>query len=152
MIHGGSKENIIPDRCEMVLDRRMIPGETAEDVVRQLRNVIDPILEKEKDLRIELKVRPNSWDPYLLSENEPIVQTVIESVREVTGKRPGIGAKAGCTDGSHLFHMAGIPAALFGPGDSGLGHKADEWVSVENIAASTKIFFSAFGRLLCRTS
>ncbi len=116
MIHGGSKENIIPDRCEMVLDRRMIPGEKAEDVVRELKDVIDPILEKEKDLKIELKVRPNSWDPYLISANEPIVQTVIESVREVTGKSPGIGAKAGCTDGSHLFHMAGIPAVLFGPG------------------------------------
>jgi len=148
MIHGGSKENIIPDRCEMVLDRRMIPGEKAEDVVRELKDVIDPILKKERDLKIELKVRPNSWDPYLLSENESIVQTVIESVREVTGKKAEIGAKAGCTDGSHLFHMAGIPTVLFGPGDGNVGHKADEWVSIENIAASTKIFFSAFGRLL----
>ena len=147
MVHGGTKENIIPDRCDLVLDRRMIPGETAENVVKELKEAIQPILEKEKDLRIELKLRPNCWDPYLLSENEPIVWAMVESVKEVTGKKPGIGAKAGCTDGSHLFHRGGIPAALFGPGDIACGHKADEWVAIENISISTEVLRSAFDRL-----
>ncbi|RPJ02505.1 MAG: M20 family peptidase, partial [Deltaproteobacteria bacterium] len=39
MIHGGTKENIIPDRCDLVLDRRMIPGETTETVTGELRAV-----------------------------------------------------------------------------------------------------------------
>ena len=86
MVHGGTKENIIPDRCEIVLDRRMIPGETRETVMAELKEVIDTILQQEKDLRIELKVRPNHWDPYLISENEPIVQALLEAAKEVTGK------------------------------------------------------------------
>ncbi len=150
MVHGGTKENIIPDRCEIVLDRRMIPGETAETVMGELKEIIDPILEIEKDLRIELKVRPNHWDPYLISENEPIVQAIIESVRQVTGKKPETGAKAGCTDGSHLFHMGRIPTVLFGPGDVHIGHQADEWVTIENIITSTEVLISVFDRLLNR--
>ena len=51
MIHGGTKENIIPDRCELTLDRRMIPGETSETVLAELKQVIDPIIETEKELR-----------------------------------------------------------------------------------------------------
>jgi succinyl-diaminopimelate desuccinylase len=147
MVHGGTKENIIPGRCDLVLDRRMIPGETAENVVKELKETIQPILEMEKDLRIELKLRPNSWDPYLISEKEPIVQALVGSVKEVTGKEPGIGAKAGCTDGSHLFHLGGVPAALFGPGEAGLSHQADEWVAIDNISIATEVLRSAFDRL-----
>jgi len=148
MIHGGTKENIIPDRCDLVLDRRMIPGETTETVLGELRETIDPILQEERGLKIEMKVRPNFWDPYLISEKEPIVQALVESVREVTGEKPGIGAKAGCTDGSHLFHLGEIPTVLFGPGDARLGHQADEWVAIEDIRTSTEVFLTVFIRLL----
>lgn len=148
MIHGGTKENIIPDRCDLVLDRRMIPGETTETVMGELKGAIDPLLQKEKDLRIETKMRPSYWDPYLISEKEPIVQAVLKSVEEVTGKRPKTGAKAGCTDGSHLFHLGGIPSVLFGPGEAALSHRADEWVGIEDLLTATDVFTSLFKRLL----
>ena len=150
MIHGGSKENIIPDRCELVLDRRMIPGETSETVTAELNTAIDSVLLQEKDLRIECKLRPNRWDAYLISETEPVAQALMEAFREVTGKRGETGAKAGCTDGSHIFNFGGIPAALFGPGNAGMSHKADEWVAIEDLAPSTQVLASAFNRLLGR--
>jgi acetylornithine deacetylase/succinyl-diaminopimelate desuccinylase-like protein len=50
-IHGGAKVNIIPDRCDLALDRRLIPGETTETVMAELNEVIDPILKKRKSLR-----------------------------------------------------------------------------------------------------
>ena len=148
MIHGGTKINIIPDRCDLALDRRMIPGETTETVMEELRGIIDPILEKEKELRIEINVRPNHWDPYLLSEKEPIVQAVMESFNQVTGRKPEIAAKAACTDGSHIFHLAGIPTVLFGPGDEKLSHKVDECVPIGNLHLSVNIFASIFHKLL----
>lgn len=147
MISGGTKVNIIPDRCDLSLDRRMIPGETTEAVLRELKEIIDPILEREKDLKIELQMRPNYWDPYLISEKEPIVQAVMESFKEVTGRRPEIRAKAACTDASHLFHLGRIPTVLFGPGDENLSHKVDECVPIENLLLSTEIFISIFNRL-----
>src|SRR4030042_2609380 len=130
-IHGGAKVNIIPDRCDLALDRRLIPGETTETVMAELNEGIDPILKKEKELKIEIKMRPNYWDPYLISEDEPIVQAVVEAAKQVTGKRPEIRAKAGCTDGSHLFHLGGVPTVLFGPGDETFSHKADEGLPIQ---------------------
>jgi acetylornithine deacetylase/succinyl-diaminopimelate desuccinylase family protein len=151
MIHGGTKENIIPDRCDLVVDRRMIPGETTETVLGEMRETIGPIVQKERELKIDMKVRPNFWDPYLISKKEPIVQALVESVEEVTGEKPGIGAKSGCTDGSHLFHLGGIPTVLFGPGDARLGHQADEWVAIEDILKATDVMLSIFNRLLHNT-
>jgi hypothetical protein len=81
---------------------------------------------------------------------EPIVRALVEGVREVTWKKPETGAKAGCTDGSHLFHMGRIPTVLFGPGDVLIGHQADEWVTIENIITSTEVLISVFNRLLAR--
>jgi succinyl-diaminopimelate desuccinylase len=147
-IHGGAKVNIIPDRCDLALDRRLIPGETTETVMTELNGVIDPILKKEKELKIEIKMRPNYWDPYLISEDEPIVQAVVEAAKQVTGKRPEIRAKAGCTDGSHLFHLGGVPTVLFGPGDETFSHKADECVPIQNLSVGTEVYLSIFNQVL----
>jgi succinyl-diaminopimelate desuccinylase len=147
MMSGGTKENIIPDRCDLTLDRRMIPGETTETVMRELQEIIESLMEREKELKIEVNMRPNYWDSYLISEDEPVVQAAIESFKEVTGRKPEISAKAACTDASHIFHLGGIPTVLIGPGDETLSHKVDECVSVEKLISSTEIFISTFNRL-----
>jgi acetylornithine deacetylase/succinyl-diaminopimelate desuccinylase-like protein len=147
-VHGGTKENIIPDRCELVLDRRMIPGETNETVLAELKEVTDPILQTEKDLRIEWKMRPVYWDPYLISEREPVAQATIDSAREVLGEKPAIGGKGACTDASYLFHLGKIPTVLYGPGDETLSHKPDECVPIRNLLAGTEVYLSVFKKLL----
>jgi acetylornithine deacetylase/succinyl-diaminopimelate desuccinylase family protein len=150
MIGGGAKVNIIPDRCDLAVDRRMMPGETTEAVLLELKEVIDPILAMERNLKIEVNVRPGSWDPYIISRDEPIVRTLIDSCREITGKEPGLGGKAACTDASHIFHRVGIPTVLFGPGDETLSHKVDECVSVEAVHQATDIFIAFFRKQLGR--
>ncbi len=148
MMSGGTKENIIPDRCDLTLDRRMIPGETTESVMKELQDVIAPLLAKEKELKIDIKMRPNYWDPYLISKEEPVVQATLESVKEVTGKEPDIRGKGACTDASHLFHLGGIPTVLFGPGDPFLSHKLDEHVPIKNLLLSTEALILIFHKLL----
>ena len=93
-------------------------------------------------------MRPNYFDPYLISEDEPIVRATIESFKQVTGEKPEIAGKVACTDASHLFHLARIPTVLFGPGNALLSHRVDECVAVKNLVLSTAIFISIFGKLL----
>ncbi|MFC1994992.1 M20 family metallopeptidase [Chloroflexota bacterium] len=150
MINGGTKVNIIPERCELAVDRRMIPGETQETVIEELARVIEPIAAEEKELQIETRVNPNHFDPFLISQDEPVVQATIEAFQQVMGRKPEITAKTGCTDASHLFKMAGIPTVLFGPGNERLCHVADEYVDIENVVLSTEIFVSTFGKLLSK--
>ena len=148
MVKGGSKINVIPERCDLSIDRRMLPGEKTETVMDELQRMLDPILEEEKGPHAEMKVRPAHWDPYLISRDEQVAQATIKSFKRVTGREPEILAKSACTDGSHLFHLRGIPAVIFGPGNEYLSHKADECVEIEDIVLATHIYISIFNELL----
>ena len=149
MINGGSKVNIIPERCNISIDRRMIPGETSDSVAAELKQIIDALVKREKGLRVKLDMRPSYWDPYQVSENEPVVQATIGAVEEVMGAKPQILGKAGCTDASHLFHSGGIPTVILGPGNEKLAHKADECIEIKNLVSAVPIFISIFHKLLC---
>ena len=147
-IKGGTKANIIPERCDLAIDRRMMPGETGESVMKELQEVVNALLQEEKALRIDLNMRSGYWDPFLTPENEPVVQATLAAVEEVVGTRPEIRGKAGCTDASHIFHKGAVPTVIFGPGNEKLAHKADECVEIKKLVAAVPIFLSIFHKLL----
>lgn len=43
VVHGGIKENIIPSECEGVIDCRILPGQTKETLVREIKDVLKGI-------------------------------------------------------------------------------------------------------------
>ena len=40
MVQAGVKDNVIPDRAEIIIDRRMVPGETSEEVEKEVKEFI----------------------------------------------------------------------------------------------------------------
>ncbi|GAB79185.1 putative selenium metabolism hydrolase [Austwickia chelonae] len=51
---------IVPDKVEFILDRRTVPGETVEDVVAGIREVIDTLAETDETFRADVTV--NSYE------------------------------------------------------------------------------------------
>ncbi|MFH1131795.1 MAG: M20/M25/M40 family metallo-hydrolase [Pseudomonadota bacterium] len=47
VLRSGNKTNVIPDQAEVHLDGRILPGQNAEDLVNELRKIIDKKLEIE---------------------------------------------------------------------------------------------------------
>jgi putative selenium metabolism hydrolase len=47
---------IVPDRCHITYDRRLVPGETAEGCVQQIQAVIDELSTKDKDFRAKVEI------------------------------------------------------------------------------------------------
>lgn len=85
MITGGTQANVIPNRCRLTVDRRMIPAETTETVMAELQEIIEAVSLGQPEVKFEVEMRPNYWDPYLISETQPIVQVVKELSRESRG-------------------------------------------------------------------
>jgi acetylornithine deacetylase len=116
LIEGGQEFSSYPARCLLTGERRTVPGETADDVERELR---DLVARSGADAEVRLGV---SRDPLEVDPEEEIVRLVKErSGGEIVGA-------PWWTDAA-LFAAAGIPVVLFGPAGEG-AHADAEWVDL----------------------
>jgi succinyl-diaminopimelate desuccinylase len=132
-IRGGNKVNIVPDECEIRMERRLLPGETAEDVIQELKRWIG-----END-RVKIKKHPELKAAVSQPESN-LVQDMIDVASCVLGKKPAIRPfPAGC-EASFFVDYLKIPTIIFGPGSLNQAHKADEWVTINELIEAAKIY------------
>lgn len=135
-ITGGIQNNIIAEECTFLIDRRMLPGETAGQVLQQIETACESV--REEGFVFECKMINDGWDPYMIEQNEPVLLLLEKYFEQVTGIKPVVRGKGGCTDASHIF-KAGIPVVIFGAGSANESHTANEKVSLQKLAQSVEI-------------
>jgi len=116
LIEGGQELSSFPARCLLTGERRTIPGETVEQVERELRRIAG-----DAGLRI-IAAR----EPYEAPADHPFVELVVRAA--------GADGHAGApfwTDAA-LIAAAGIPTVLYGPAGEG-AHAAVEWVDLASL-------------------
>jgi succinyl-diaminopimelate desuccinylase len=119
-IAGGDVLNKVPDRCEMAVDVRYLPGQDPGEILSQVRAIgaIDV-------------TRTFIHPPVTVSRSNPYVQVLRDAVsRATSGEVMSVG-RDGASDAAS-FIEAGIPAVEFGPQGGG-HHGPDEWVSVSSL-------------------
>ena len=113
-IEGGIANNVVPDRCEVVVNRRYAPSRTlAEAVDEVVTYCTDAGADHVEVLNASMAAPPNLMNP-LIAELIGVYDLPV---------RP----KLGWTDVAR-FAAHGIAACNFGPGDPELAHTADERV------------------------
>jgi succinyl-diaminopimelate desuccinylase len=131
-IAGGVATNIVPDRCAVTFNRRLLPGEDLDTAREEL---LAPL--RELDLRFDYR-ELYSTEPTLVSPEEPVVQAACRAVRRL-GLEPRLLISAGSDDQRFVVHRAGISNSLvYGPGTTALSHVADERISVADLVLGTK--------------
>jgi acetylornithine deacetylase len=131
-IAGGVAVNVVPDRCEFDFEIRELPGEDGARVVGDLtRFATDTLLPEMKrvsaDAAIELE--PLATYPGLKDDaSSAALKALCGSLLGDTGEMTlSFGTEGG------LFQSIGIPAVVCGPGLISRAHKADEYVTVEEL-------------------
>ena len=135
-ISGGSGMSTYPDRCELSIERRTIPGETTEQVRLEVEELLDRarMADEKFDGAIRVTMEQQPSDVPL---SAPIVKALAASV-ERCGILESIAGMTAWTDAA-LLNAAGIPAICFGPGDISLAHAAEEYVPVKQIEDATRV-------------
>jgi acetylornithine deacetylase len=136
LIDGGSGMSTYPDMCTLRLERRTIPGETPDQVRRELEALCTRAGAGRATFSADVTVTL-SQEPSDVRTDAPIVRALESAVRE-TGENVRMEGMTAWTDAA-LLNAAGIPAICFGPGDMGLAHAAEEWVSVDEIERATRV-------------
>ena len=131
-IRGGAATNIVPDRCTVTFNRRLVPGEDLDEAR-------DELLAPLKALGLPYDYHETySTQPVLVGEDEPVVQAACRAVRDL-GLEPRILISAGSDDQRFVVQGAGITNSLvYGPGTTGLSHISDERISVDDLVLGTK--------------
>lgn len=153
--------SVVPAVCRAVCDRRLLVGETRENVLRPFRTLIAELSAQYADFhatatvsygkaacctgeRIEAERFYPAW---LYGENEPFVQQALAALRRI-GLDPALSHYSFCTNGSHYAGEAGIPTLGFGPSQERLAHTVDEFIEVEQIRKGVAGYAAILGGLL----
>ena len=139
MINGGSATNMVANACSIRVDRRFLPDETEESVMKELEGVFLRL--KKRDENFNWKFRHTlTWPPMEISPTEFIVKALAKAIKMVKGIEPEICGKLGGTDASWIYHGLGIPLAHFAPGVPDKGGSSDEKVKTQDVVDATKIY------------
>jgi len=137
----GRLTPIVPDRCNLVVDRRYLPSESAESVKRELEGLIGQVRTEDPRFEAEVTLAKN-FPPYYCRPEEEVVKVLQEARREVIGEEGKFGAWRFGVDGSFI-HRAGIPCAGFGPGNEDLAHTPEDYVPVDDLIGAAKVYAQA---------
>jgi succinyl-diaminopimelate desuccinylase len=138
-VTGGVQWNIVPDRCKIEMDRRLLPGETREQAMAEIRVALDAYGAQVEPLKYELfsggEVAANIDTP----PTEPLVSLAQDALADVAGEERPLTGYVQTSDG-RWFARDGIPIIIFGPSDPAVGHAADEFVSIEQLLEATRFY------------
>ena len=134
VIQGGVQVNMVPDYCELEVDRRTLPGETKDVVYRELHSRIATV--KTADMIYEISEPTWLINPNEISSNEPVVKALRKAHLTITGEDPGINAFAAGSDAPYM----GFPTVVCGPGSIDQAHTTNEFVELKEVVSAAKIY------------
>ncbi len=141
-IHGGEQINFVPDRCEIAIDRRLIPGEDPLTVWAAYCDALIriPGIDAQMD-------QPMIADPAMETAiDDPVVLTAQRVLQEQGHDPTPCGVPFG-SDASK-FVRQGIPAIIFGPGSIDRAHAAIEYVECDQVAAALNFYLNFLQRFV----
>ena len=147
VVRGGTALNIVPKDCSFDFEFRYVPGVDPEALLAEVKSFA------ETELAPGMKaVAPEAgftWEPISAFPglDVPVESEIVAFVKSLTGAN-SVGKVAFGTEGG-LFHEAGIPTVICGPGSITQAHKPDEFIEIDQIA-QCEAFMDRLMDRLCR--
>jgi acetylornithine deacetylase/succinyl-diaminopimelate desuccinylase family protein len=145
LIQGGTGTAVVPDRCRISVDRRLLPGESGEDALAEIDATVAGLDLTDLGVRTDLLMEIPSFE--LSPEHELVRGVHRASVDAGAAHRPVGGWTAAC-DGGYLMRDAGIPAVVIGPGSVvEQAHRPDESVAIADVETAARAYALYAARL-----
>ena len=144
LITGGSAPNVVPDRCEVEIDRRIVPGEEdPEEVLAPFRRLVEELVAERPDTHIEISLK--DWTEAAETTGDSAIASLVrDAIAAETGSPPPFVGFTGITDARFYINDADIPTVIAGPGSLSLAHTANESIGVDEMVAAARAFARTF--------
>lgn len=156
-IHGGLDEQdmregfpsaLVADRCRVVLDRRYLMEEDEAEVRAEVVEILDRLSAERDEFVYELR---ELWSvpPTLTEPDSPLVRALDRNIERVLGTPSRHVASPGTYDQKHVWRVGKLKDCVaYGPGILELAHQPDEYIGIDDMAASAKVMAAAALELL----
>ena len=148
-------KSVVPQKCTVTYDRRLLSGETVESVLAPINAELDRLMAEDPAIRARAFVAEGRETCYTgtviadrrffpaweYSADEPFVKKAFEALKSSDKLDPAITHYSFCTNGSHYAGEAHIPTIGFGPSRENLAHTIDEYVELDDLTASEDGYF-----------
>jgi succinyl-diaminopimelate desuccinylase len=139
--------NVMPGEAVGHVDIRTTLAQEHEAVRERLRAILVELAESDPDFRAEIEFIEDR--PVVgISQDEPIARISAGAFRDVMGREPVWNGVPGATDGTFLSAWKNIPCLVNGPGPRHLPHQVDEYVEIEELVHSARIYVLSASRFL----
>jgi putative selenium metabolism hydrolase len=142
--------NAVPDRFTIFIDRRLTFGESKEEAIQQVRDLIPGYLRHQITVEELFYDTPSYtgfvfpvdkyYPAWALEESHPLVQAGQETLRRLWKVERPTGKWNFSTNGTYWAGKAGIPSIGFGPGDETYAHRIDEQVPLDEVVDATAFY------------
>jgi acetylornithine deacetylase len=136
VIRGGSAVNIIPDYCEILCDRRLVPGEDAFQVLAERDAALAGLAVEHDEQYLAPPLPPGS---------SVALYEWLRPAFLAAGLEPAVLGAPYATNASH-YAARGAPVLVLGPGDIAQAHTKDEWLDRSELTTAV-ILYGAVLRL-----
>ena len=128
---SGTQLNIVPNHAEFDFEFRAVAADSTSELMAEVENVA-----RELELQMQ-QVHKDSRIEFLPYSEIPGLDTAVENelvamVKHIAG-RNSHGKAAFSTEAGLFDQMAGVPTIVCGPGSIAQAHKADEYISTEQL-------------------
>ena len=135
-IKGGSAPSVYPAVCKLLLERRTLPGEEHNAVMKEFQSILQSMKEENPEINATLRqtlIRSATE----VESSSTLVEGLGEACRLLKTDAPIEGMTAWVE--ASFLNEAGIPAVCFGPGSIGQAHSDDEWVDTREIEQCARV-------------
>jgi acetylornithine deacetylase len=147
-VGGGTSGSIVPAECVLVADRRLLPGESTETVLDDLRARLAALRLADRGMAVEVSM-PMEMPPFQTAADSELVRVTEAALADAGG--PGLpvaGWTAAC-DGGFVARDLGVPVVVLGPGSvTEHAHRPDESVAVDQLVVAARAYALTALRLL----
>ena len=146
IIKAGVALNIVPNHAEVKFEIRNLPADDPDAILARLEQAMTPILQAAKAKAPQADLSFEITNAYPGLETSPH-DKIVEFLASLTGQNDRIKVAFG-TEAGLFTRDLGVPTVVCGPGSMAQGHKPDEYVSLEQLAACDAMLDALNARLV----
>ena len=137
LITGGTEPAMVPDRCVLTVDARLVPGQNARVVWEKVQELIDTMHQEDPDFQAEIKVieEREAWE----TDEDSALLRNLHQISDILNYEIKTGAEVGTTDATFL-KKDGIDVIIFGPGKTEEIHCVDERIEIAELEQAVRFY------------